>query len=259
MRSEETVSIIDVTPENIGDHGICGYKDPKKPGFGQKLAWVRARFAEGMKIKVLHSARHGTMGSIEYLPGEYSWRGIHAPGYIVIHCLFILKKDLKSKGYGSLLIRECESDAHRQKMYGVTVVASRSTWMAKKEVFLKNGYELVEEAPPHYQLLVKKFTEDAPYPAFSGNWEKKLAQYGDGLTIVYSDQCPYVAKAINEIPQVARDEFGVEPRLIQLTDCKAAQNSPNPYGVFSVIWNGDLVADHPISKTRFANVMKKVT
>jgi GNAT superfamily N-acetyltransferase len=257
MKSANETTIIDADPETVGKYGLCGYKDPKNPGYQQKLAWLKKRFQEGLKIKVLHSVLEGTIGSIEYLPGEYAWRGIHAPKYMVIHCIFILKKAFKGKGFGSALIEACENDAHRQKMHGVVVVASKSTWMAKKEIFLKKGYELAEEAPPHYQLLVKRFDDKAPLPSFSGNWKEKLDRYADGLTIIHSDQCPYVVKAVYEIPPVAREEFGIEPTVIELPNCQLAQESPNPYGIFSIIWNGELVADHPISKTRFKNIMNK--
>jgi GNAT superfamily N-acetyltransferase len=258
MNPLEEITIVDADPATIGNYGICGYKDPNKPGYQRKLEWLKQRFKEGMKIKILNSKKDGTIGSIEYLLGEYAWRGVHAPGYMVIHCLFILKKAYKGKGYGSLMIEACEKDALEQKMYGVAAVASKSTWMAKKDIFLKNGYELTEEAPPHYQLLVKRFTDRAPLPAFSGNWKEKLARHAEGLTIMHSDQCPYVIKAMNEIPPVAGEEFGIEPIIVELPNCQLAQGSPNPYGIFSIIWNGELVADHPISKTRFRNIMNRV-
>jgi GNAT superfamily N-acetyltransferase len=258
MKADEGIAIIDAGPESVGNYGICGYKDPNNPGFQQKLKWLRKRFKEGLKIKVLHSEKDGTVGSIEYLPGEYAWRGVHAPGYMIIHCLFILKKAYKGKGYGSLMIEACEKDALEQNMHGVVVVVSKSTWMAKKEIFLKNGYEFTEEAPPHYELLVKRFDDDAPLPTFSGNWKEKLGRHAKGLTIIHSDQCPYVVKAMGEIPAVASEEFGIEPTIVELPNCQLAQDSPNPYGIFSIIWNGELVADHPISKTRFRNIMNQV-
>ena len=258
MGLKEKMIIVDADPAVIENYGICGYKDSKNPAFQQKLAWLRQRFKEGLKVKFLHCERSGTVGSIEYMPGEYAWRGIHAPGYIVIHCIFILKKDFKGKGYGSQLIKACEEDAARRKMNGVAAVASRSTWMARKEVFLRNGYECVEKAPPHYELLVKRFKHSAPLPRFLQSAQQNLSCYGKGLTIIHSDQCPYVIKTMNEIPAVAREEFGIEPSVVKLGNCQLAQNSPNPYGIFSIIWNGELVADHPISKTRFKNIIKKL-
>ncbi len=258
MIPEGRIRIIDADPEIIKNYGICGYKDPKNPAFHQKLTWLQQRFKEGLKVKFLHSKRSGSVGSIEYMPGENAWRGIRAPGYMVIHCIFILKKDFKGKGYGSQLIKACEEDAARRKMNGVATVTSRSTWMAKKEVFLRNGYECVEEAPPHYELLVKRFKRGAPLPRFSQSAQQNLSRYGKGLTIIHTDQCPYVIKTMDEIPTVAREEFRIDPCIVKLGNCQLAQNSPNPYGTFSIIWNGELIADHPISKTRFTNIMKKV-
>jgi GNAT superfamily N-acetyltransferase len=251
--------IVDAGPEAIADYGMCGYRDPESPGFRRKLEWLGQRFEEGLRIKVLRSEADGVVGWIEYLPGEFAWRGVRAPGYMVIHCLFIMKKAYKGKGYGRQLIEACEEDARAKKMHGVAVVASKGTWMAKKAIFLRNGYELIEEAPPHFQLLAKRFTSDAPLPGFTGNRAEKLARHTRGLTIIYCHQCPYVSKALDEIPPVAREEFGVKPRVVALPDCRSAQDSPNPYGVFSIIWNGELVADHPISKTRFRNIMKRVS
>ena len=57
--------------------------------------------------------------------------------------------------------------------------------------------------------------------------------------------------------EVARDEFGIEPKIVELATFQSAQDAPNPYGTFSIIWNGELVADHPISATRFKNIMNK--
>lgn len=257
MSPNEKATIIDADIETVGNYGLCGYRDPKNPGYRQKLEWLKQRFEEGMKLKVLRSEKDGTVGSIEYVPGEYAWRGVHAAGYMFIHCLFILKKAYKGRGYGSQLVEACEKDALEQNKHGVAVVTSKSTWMAKKELFLKRGFAIAEEAPPHYQLLVKRFSGKAPLPTFSGNWKEKLTGYGEGLTIIRSDQCPYVIKTMNEIPAVAREEFGIEPTIVDLPNCQLAQESPNPYGIFSIIWNGELVADHPISATRFKNIMKK--
>jgi len=258
MEPYEGTTIIDADAATIEGCGICGYKDTTSPGLQRKLAWLRERFKEGMRVKLLLSEHEGNVGSIEYVPGEFAWRVIHAPGYMVIHCLFILKRAYKGRGYGSLMIEVCEKDARDHKMHGVAVVTTKSTWMVKKEIFLRRGYELAEEAPPHYQLLAKRFTNDAPLPTFSGSWEERLALYPKGLTIIYSDQCPYVAKTVSEIPRVAKEEFGIEPAIIELTDCRSVQDSPSPYGTFSIVWNGELVADHPISATRFRNIMRKL-
>lgn len=253
----EEVELMDAGPDFLAKYGVCGYKNRKQDGYQKKLSWLKERYKEGLRTKVLYSEKDGLIGSTEYMPGEYTWRAIQAPGYLVIQCLFILKRAYKGQGLGTRMVMAFEKDAKEAGMHGVAVVTSRKTWMAKKDLFLKLGYDLIEEAPPHYELLVKRFQSDAPLPSFTGKWKEKLKEFSDGLTILYANQCPYVAKAMNEIPPVARKEFGVEPRIVQLKSAEDVRNSPNPFGVFSIILNGELVADHPISATRFRNIMNK--
>jgi GNAT superfamily N-acetyltransferase len=193
------VKIIDLNLDNVTGFGLCGYKNIKQEGYKRKTDWLKKRFKEGMTIKILDSPQDGSVGMIEYVPGEFAWRPVQAKGYMFIHCLFVVFKKYKDKGYGSLLVKECLKDAKSQKMLGVAVVTRKGTWMAGKELFIKLGFEVVDTAAPDFELLVKKFKKSAPSPRFKGDWEKRLAKYGKGTTIIYSDQCPYNAKFIKEI------------------------------------------------------------
>jgi L-amino acid N-acyltransferase YncA len=251
------IEIIDTNADNICDYSLCGYKNIKQEGYKRKTDWLKRRFKEGMKVKILHSPQDGSVGMIEYVPGGYAWRAVEAEGYMVIHCIFIMPRKLKGKGYGSLLVDECLKDGRNQKLHGVAVVTRKGTWMASRELFLKSGFEVVDTAPPDFELLVKKFKKSAPSPRFESDWDRKLSKYGKGLTIIRSDQCPYVAKALREICETAQKSYGMKPRVIELRSSKEAQRAPSPFGVFSIILDGKLVADHPISNTRFVNIMKK--
>ena len=252
----DELEIIDTNANNICNYSFCGFKNIKQEGYRRKTDWLKQRFSEGMKFKVLHSASEGTDGAIEYIPGKYTWRAVEANGYMVIHCIFIMHRKYKGKGYGTLLLEQCLQDAKKENMHGVAVVTSKSTFMAGKELFLKNGFELVDEAPPYFELLVKKFN-NAPSPEFKKDWEERLSQYGTGLTIIRSDQCPAIAKSVKDISETARG-LGIEANIIELNNCIEAQNAPSPYGVFSIIYNGKLLVDHAISSTRFTNIMNKV-
>lgn len=254
-----TIKIIDTTSENILEFGICGYKSMKTPGFPEKVAWLKERFREGMKIKTLYHERDGAQGMIEYLPGEYCWRPVQAQGYLFIHCLFVgFKRVHKSKGYASLLLDECEKDARSENRHGVAVVTRESAFMVGKGIFLKRGFEVVDHAPPDFELLVKKFAETAPAPKFTGNWDNKLSRYGKGLTIIRADQCPYTVKNVSEIRDSAERLYGIKPEVIDLQNCAEAQNAPCAFGTFCIIFNGEIIADHPISNRRFTNIMDKI-
>jgi hypothetical protein len=253
-----SVKIVDTNLDNVLEYGVCGYKNIKNKGLKRKIEWLKDRFSEGMKIKTLVSDEDGAQGLIEYIPGEYCWRPVEARGYMFIHCIFSgFKRAYKGKGYGSLLVDECLKDARNAKMHGVAVVTRRGGWMADERLFVKKGFEVVDSAPPDFELLVKKFSESASTPKFKGNWEEKLSQHIEGLTIFWSSQCPYPAKFMGELVETAETLLNIKPRVIELKSWKDAQNSPCAFGVFCVVYNGKVVAVNPISKRRLTNIINK--
>ena len=141
-------------------------------------------------------------------------------------------------------------------MAGVAVVTSGGTWMAGSEVFAKNGFECADTAPPSFELMVKKLRR-APSPKFKGGWEKRLRAYGSGLVIIRSDQCPCIARCTTGILETC-GELGLPARIVELTDYRQAQNAPSAYGIFNIVYNGKVIADHPIGKRRFGTIMEKM-
>jgi len=255
----ERIEIIDTNADNILEYGVCGYKNIKRGGYPGKIEWLKDRFPEGMKIKTLYSNEDGNQGMIEYVPGEYCWRPVEASGYMFIHCIFVgFKRAYKGRGYGSLLVDECLKDAGKENMEGVAVVTRKGSFMAGKELFVRKGFEVVDKASPDFELLVKKLNKEAPPPKFKGDWGKRLSQYGRGLTIIRADQCPYSVKNVREISETAEKVYGIKPNIIELKNCQEAQNSPCPFGTFCIVYNGKVIAEAPISNTRFQNIMSKI-
>jgi hypothetical protein len=251
--------IIQTNSSNVLAHGLCGYKSLKRPGFPEKVNWLKERLNEGLIIKSLYSDNFGTQGMIEYIPGEYCWRPVSAKGYMFIHCLFVgFKKKYKNKGYASKLLDECEKDANESNKDGVTIVTRKGSFMVDKDIFLKRGYQVVDSAGSDFELLVKKFNPDAINPKFKNNEEKIIKDYAKGLTIIRADQCPYTIKNVNEINETALNQFGIEAKIINLENYKEVQSSPCVFGIFCIVYNGKIVAEHPISNTRFINIMNNI-
>jgi GNAT superfamily N-acetyltransferase len=250
------IEIIDTNATNIGDHGFCGFSDPNHEGHRRKASWLRARFAEGMRFKVLRVDGEDA-GMIEYIPGERTWRPVAAAGYMVIHCIMIHRKKYKGKGYGALLVEDCLTDAKQTKMRGAAVVTSGGTWMAGGGVFLRSGFECVDTARPSFELLAKKLRA-GPSPKFRRGWNRTLGQYGSGLTIIKSDQCPCIAKCTEDILQVCKT-LRIRPKVVELQNATQARAVPSAYGIFSVIHDGQVLADHPISATRFRTLMRRIS
>ena len=250
------IEIIDTNKDNIHSYGFCGYSNPENQGHIAKSNWLKKRYDEGLKLRILQSDTDGSVGMIEYISGGLAWRGVSADGYMFIHCLMINKSTYKGKGYGAKLLECCIADAKKAKLLGVAVMTSQGTWMAGKELFLGHGFEVVDSVPPRFDLLALKFRNDAPPPAFSGTAGKIAVKYKQGLTIFWSDQCPYIRKSIADVSETAKS-FDIIPTLVELKDCKSVQRMPNPYGTYCMIYNGKIVADHPISSRRFLGIMKK--
>lgn len=237
MTTENT--LIHVTSQNVDETGFFCYMSKRKTeGFRRKLAWVKARMAEGMRVKMFELPQRGF---IEYIPGEFAWRAVNAEDYMFIHCLWVVGKS-RAQGLAGYLLDECLNDARAAGKKGVAMVTSERVWLVGKKILEKHGFESVAEYPP-FNLMVKKF-EDVPSPTFCGGWDQKAESFGEGFTVIRSDQCPYIPDATDTILKFA-DERGIKSRVIELrTSSDVREKSPSPYGVFSVVHDGKLLAYH---------------
>jgi len=174
-----------------------------------------------------------------------------------IHCVWIFSRRHQRKGWGGVIVEACLDDARKAGMSGAVAMVRDGPWLADRRLFLANGFEPVDTAPPDYQLLVRKFDHRAVNPAFKKGWDQKLAQYSQGLTIIRSSQCPHIAKFAADIAKAAEEEYNILPTVVDLKSWSDAQNAPTPYAIFALIYNGRLLADHQISRTRFRNIMNK--
>lgn len=238
--------IVDVNQANIEEYDVFCLKSKRKSeGYRNKVKWVKERFKEGLRLKLLlidEGPKRGftSRGFIEYIPGAYTWRGIYAKGYMVIHCIWVVGRN-KKHGHGFRLLEQCLNDA--KGMNGVAVVTSEEPWLTSKSFFLKHGFRIVQKAPPYFELLVRQF-EDAPLPRFNDGWEKRAKKYGSGLAVVYSDQCPYIDGAIRYISAIAK-KHEIPLTLEKLDECTHAQFAPGPSGVFSLLYNDEFVTHRP--------------
>jgi GNAT superfamily N-acetyltransferase len=247
--------VIDTDADNIGGCSFCGYKSSENEGYRRKLAWLKDRYAEGLRFKVLRSREFGDIGMIEYAPDSHAWRPVEAEGYFVIHCLMVNGKH-KGKGLGALLLKSCLRDAKKNKRRGVAVVTSSDGFMAESGFIIKAGFISVDISPP-YELLVMKFKKADPDPRFIVERERILKRYKNGLTILAADQCPMVPKCVKEIAEKS-ETLGLNTKVVRVKNAKQSRELPTPYGVFCIVNDGKLIAERPISARRFTNLMSKL-
>lgn len=248
------LEIITLDSGNVEEHGCYCLKNKKQPGYKNKLTWLKERFREGLKVKILYSKDEGYIGFIEYVSGELSWRGFSDPNYLFIHCIYIAKKIHRNKNYGKLLINECKKDAVKNGKLGIAVISSEKAMLAESNIFLKNGFTVVDTHTPTYKLLVNQLLE-GQLPKLNKNPISKA--YKKGLHLIFANQCPYLQKSVDAIDKVAKKN-NIELNIIKVESAKDAQMAPSIYGVFSLIYNGKIIAEHYISEKRFMNIIKKL-
>ncbi len=247
--------LVTIDKENYLQHPqlVC-FINPKHPSYELKVEWLLKRLDEGLQIVLFYpEGEKKAKGYIEFVPGENCWRGVNAGGYMFVHCLWIISNQWKNRGIATVLLQACEQAAMKARMAGIAVLTGNTPFLTKPPIFMKNSYKVVEFASTGHVLMAKHF-QDADYPMLY-NWDAELSKY-QGWHIVYSNQCPWVARFIMELEDWIKDK-DIRMQITELTTPKHAQHAPSPYAVFNLIHDGKLLADHYISLTRFANILKK--
>ena len=247
--------IVTINRQNLASYpdAVC-FINSKHPAHSLKIQWIEKQLEAGLRIKLLYTeGKKKAAGYIEYIRGEHAWRAVTAKNYMFIHCIYIYPNENKKRGLGTLLIDECITDARHNNCSGVAVITSSRAFMAANGLFLKCGFHPADNDGRGNELLIYKLN-DGPVPVIN-DWKSQLPMY-KGLHIVYTRQCPWVARLVEEIR-----ESGLHKRLnfniTELKTAREAQNGPALYTTLSVIYNGRILADRYISPTRLNNILKK--
>ncbi|MCM3785095.1 GNAT family N-acetyltransferase [Neobacillus mesonae] len=235
-----------------GTGSFCLRSKKNDTGYINKHKWLSEQIEKGLKYVQLME-NNKPAGFIEYTEAEYSSRAVYADQYIVIHCLWV---SASGKGYGTQLIEHCVKDAKSQGKHGVVVLTNPDTsWTPSKEVFIRNGFVQVDNAPYGFELLVYSIKECSPTPHFPANWDERLSRF-KGLTVLRSFQCPYVEIATNNIIEGAHT-LGIEATVLDIKNREELLHlSPTPYGVFAAVYEGQLVSFHRLT---VHSVIKRLT
>ncbi|MBD3317721.1 MAG: GNAT family N-acetyltransferase [Chitinivibrionales bacterium] len=252
---ESDLKCITVSEKNLDEHpGVICFINPKHKSHSYKIEWIRQRFDEGLTIKLLYeNGQKKPVGFIEYIPGENAWRAVSARGHLFIHCIYVYPNKNKGKGFGKRLIDECLADAGNGGYRGVAVVTSSAAFMAGSDLFAKNGFTQVDRAASNDELWVKTL-KDGPKPTFN-DCEKRLSAY-DGLHVIYTKQCPWVARFVDELRGTSYCK-DLNLTITELKEPSQAQKAPSIYATFNLVHDGKILADRYISMTRFRNILRK--
>ncbi len=246
------MEIVNVTPDNADQETFFCIKDIKSPGFKSKQHWFKKRYAEGLRLNIFKN-NEKMVGFIEYVPARKAWRPVKAPDFMFIHCIAVYSKKDRSKGHAKLLIDEAIKQAKTQGLSGICTMTSNGSWLANKDVFVKNGFEQMEQKG-RFELLAKKWDKKSSDPKLI-DWTKNQGKY-QGWHLIYADQCPWHEKSAFDLLNTAMD-YGIDLKIKKIKSVQEAKQAPSGFGVFNLLHDGKLLEDHYISATRFRNILKK--
>ena len=239
---------IRVTKDNLeSEHICCAISNNKDVQVASKKAWLLDRFDEGLVF--LKSTERGKC-FIEYIPAEFAWNPIDAPGYLYIDCLWV-SGSMKGHGYSNDLLNECIRDGKAQGKRGLCILSS-----AKKKPFLADpkflkykGFSVCDEADNGIQLWALPFSEGAEKPKF-----RECARHPHvdepGYVLYYTNQCPFNGKYVPIVEQAAK-AHDIPFRAFRLTSRNEAQSAPTPVTTYALFCDGNYVTNEQMNDAKF--------
>ncbi|MBQ2201363.1 MAG: YoaP domain-containing protein [Clostridia bacterium] len=239
---------IRVTKDNLeSEHICCAISNNKDVQVASKKAWLLDRFDEGLVF--LKSTERGKC-FIEYIPAEFAWNPIDAPGYLYIDCLWV-SGSMKGRGYSNDLLNECIRDGKAQGKKGLCILSS-----AKKKPFLADpkflkykGFSVCDEADNGIQLWYLPFSDDGGKPKF-----RECARHPHvdepGYVLYYTNQCPFNGKYVPIVEQAAK-AHDIPFRAFRLTSRNEAQSAPTPVTTYALFCDGNYVTNEQMNDAKF--------
>lgn len=246
------MEIITVTKENLEqEHICCAISNNNDCQVSAKKSWLAERFDDGLMFK---KANVRGKCFIEYIPAEKAWSPIEAIGYMYIDCLWVSGK-FKGQGNSNLLLEECIKDSKAKGKKGLVVLSSikKKPFLSDPKYLRYKGFDLADTAEPYYELLYLPFDKTAVKPQFKDSLKSPKIKE-QGFVLYYTYQCPFTAKYVPKIEQLAKAK-GVPFKAIRFETMEQAQNAPAPFTSYSLFYNGDFVTNEILSEKKFEKII----
>ena len=248
------MEFIRITQDNLEqEHICCAISNNKDIQVMSKKAWLRERLDEGL---VFLKCNVRGKCFIEYIPAEYAWAPIEAKGYMFIDCLWV-SGQFKGHGYSNLLLEECIKDSKEKDKKGLVILSSK-----KKMGFLSDlgymkykGFEIADAAGPYFELMYLPFDKKAAKPCFKNTVnETKHDDMPSGFTLYYTNQCPFTAKYVPILEEMAKAR-NIDFKTVHIQTKEEAQNAPTPFTTFSLFCNGEFLTHEILSEKKFEKIL----
>ncbi len=261
-------TIIKLTNKNIdSEHICCAISDKKSVhGYSLKKEWLKSEFDNGYVFERLDER---AKVFIEYGDSEKAWAPIEAKNYLFIQCFWVAGS-YKGKGYGKRLISYAVEEAKAQKKDGLIIITGKKKmhFLADGSWLLKNGFKEIDKTDSGFTLLSYKIDEDLKdtqsqaepkkMPKFKDQIYTGECENSNGLTVYYSDRCPYTDYYVNTVLKESAIKRDIPIKSVYLKTVKDAQNSPAPSSIFSLFYNGKfLTTDMSVClESKFNKIIK---
>lgn len=236
----ETTEIIRLTKENIKDeHICCAFADKKCiPGYEAKKQWLQNQFEQCYTFKKVNI--RGKV-FIEYGSADESWYPVDAPNYTLISCFWV-SGQYAGKGYGKQLLEECIHDSKDKNGIVVITGDKKRPFMSDPKFFKKQGFECVDKAAPYFELWCKKNVPDVPTPKFYDSAKSGESPIKKGIVVYFSNACPFTEHWNYSYMKNYAVSKDVPLELIHFKTREEARQSPVPWIINSVFYNGKFVS-----------------
>lgn len=242
---------INLTERNAETEQLCCIiRQKPHPGIVAKRAWLAARLPEG---HVFRKLRGNDCAFIEYAPLASAFVPVLGENYLYIYCLWVQGAP-KGHGYGRELMEYCIADARSRGCSGICMLGAKSqkAWLSDQNFAGKFGFRTVDTAG-EYELLALSF--DGTVPCFAPGAKRGTVQ-GEGLTVFYSDQCPFIPQRVEKLREYcAAHQILAEFYHVDTVD--KAKALPCPFNNWAVFWHGKFVTVNQIDGAALEKIMKK--
>ncbi len=248
------MNIITVTKENLQqEHICCAISNKKDCQVIAKKSWLAERFKDGLVFK-----KGDVRGKcfIEYIPAEEAWCPIEAEEYMFINCFWVSGR-FKGQGNSNLLLEECIKDSKEKDKEGLVILSSKKKipYLSDPKYLRYKGFKLADTADPYYELMYLPFDKNTTKPCFKQTVKKPSIE-DKGFVLYYSNQCPFTAKYVPLIENVAK-ERGIKFKSIRFEKTEQAQNAPAPFTSYSLFYNGEFVTNDILSDKKFKKIISE--
>ncbi|MCI7351545.1 MAG: YoaP domain-containing protein [Ruminococcus sp.] len=246
---------IKLTKENLEkEHICCAISNNKDIQVKSKKEWLADRLDEGLEF--LKADARGKC-FIEYIPAEKAWVPVDAEGYMFINCFWV-SGQFKGHGYSNDLLNLCIEDSKAKGKKGLCVISSEKKlpFLSDPKYLAHKGFITADSAKPSFTLMYLPFEDNGKIPKF-----KECARPAhideDGFVLYYTHGCPFTAKYVPVIENVAA-ERNLPFRSVFVDSCEKAQNSPVCVTNYALFYNGEFVTNEILSDKKFIALAEKL-